>query len=272
MDITLPKLRQILRAHYQEKSGTELYQELTTMVQGPAENPQDFLLRALSLRERVIFASKTEGAVMKYEPGLVQSLFIHAVETGLRDEAIRNKLRPVLQKSGSTDEELMESLNKIVSVEGERKAKLGHRTTKVSNVDATTSGSVDEQHPKGKTSKSNQTFNLKSTLEVVQASSRIPSLAGRKQRRLCKSCEEAKVERCDHCFKCGSSEHFARGCTKPSSPVSRKRDMSPIVVASARKKVRRIGARGVNWFVIVQKNVRSYTAIVTSLFAQLSTI
>ena len=48
--------------------------------------------------------------------------------------------------------------------------------------------------------------------------------------------------------------------------------MSPIVVASARKKVRRIGARGVNWFVIVQKNVRSYTAIVTSLFAQLSTI
>lgn len=101
------------------------------MVQGPIENPQDFLLHALSLRERVVFASKAEGAVMKYEPALVQSMFIHPVETGLRDEVIRNKLRLVLQKSGSTDEELMENLNKIVSVEGESKAKLSPRNTKV---------------------------------------------------------------------------------------------------------------------------------------------
>ncbi len=46
-DITLLKLRQILRVDYQEKSGTELYQELTTMVQGSTESPQDFLRRAL---------------------------------------------------------------------------------------------------------------------------------------------------------------------------------------------------------------------------------
>ena len=30
-ELTLPKLRQMLRAHYKQKSGTELYQELTTM-------------------------------------------------------------------------------------------------------------------------------------------------------------------------------------------------------------------------------------------------
>ena len=69
--ITLPKLRQILRAHYQEKTGAELYQELTTITQTAKESPQD--LRALSLRERVIFASKAEGAVMYYEPALVHS-------------------------------------------------------------------------------------------------------------------------------------------------------------------------------------------------------
>lgn len=105
-DITLPKLRQILRVPYQEKSGTELYQELTTMVQGSTESPQDFLLWALS---------KAEGAVMKYQPELVQSLFIHTIETGLRYEVIRNKVRPILQKSRVTDKEVMEALNKIVS-------------------------------------------------------------------------------------------------------------------------------------------------------------
>ena len=32
-EVTLPKLRQMLRAHYKQKSGTELFQELTTMYQ-----------------------------------------------------------------------------------------------------------------------------------------------------------------------------------------------------------------------------------------------
>ena len=32
--------------------------------------------------------------------------------------------------------------------------------------------------------------------------------------RKCSACYLAGVERCDHCFKCGSSDHFARGCRK----------------------------------------------------------
>ena len=45
-DMTLPKLRSILRSHFQEKSATELYQQLTTIVQSPEESPQSFLIRA----------------------------------------------------------------------------------------------------------------------------------------------------------------------------------------------------------------------------------
>lgn len=36
----------------------------------------------------------------------------------------------------------------------------------------------------------------------------------RLQRRQCNACYSAGVDRCDHCFKCGSNEHFARGCRK----------------------------------------------------------
>ena len=81
-ELPLPKLRQMLRAHYKQKSGTELYQELTTMCQSPKESPQDFLVRALDLRQQVLFASQAEGGVVKYEPSLVNPLFLHAIETG----------------------------------------------------------------------------------------------------------------------------------------------------------------------------------------------
>ena len=48
-DLTLPRLRQILRSHYKAKSGTQLYRELATICQGPNESPDAFLLRALDL-------------------------------------------------------------------------------------------------------------------------------------------------------------------------------------------------------------------------------
>ena len=116
-ELTLAKLRQMLRAHYKQKSGTELYQELTTISQLPKETLQDFLIRALDLRQQVLFASQAEGGTIKYEPSLVHPLFLHAVETGLQDESVLNKLRLFLQKVDVTDEELMKQINVVVSLQ-----------------------------------------------------------------------------------------------------------------------------------------------------------
>ena len=124
-DLTLPKLRQMLRSHYKQKSGTELYQQLTTICQAPKEASQDFLIRELDLQQQVIFTSQAADDPVRYEPSLVHSLFLHAVETGLQDEAVRTKLRPILQKKGVTDEELMEHINIAESEETERKNKFG---------------------------------------------------------------------------------------------------------------------------------------------------
>ena len=81
------------------------------MCQAPKEASQDFLLRALDLRQQVIFASQAADYPVKCKPYWVHSLFLHAVEPGLQDEAVRTKLRPILQKKGATDEELMEHIN-----------------------------------------------------------------------------------------------------------------------------------------------------------------
>ena len=36
------------------------------------------------------------------------------------------------------------------------------------------------------------------------------------RRRQCNSCRTAGVDNCFHCFKCGSTDHFARGCRRVS--------------------------------------------------------
>ena len=55
-EVTLSKLRQMLRAHYKQKSGPELFQEVTTMYQSPRESPQNFLVRTVDLHQQVLFA------------------------------------------------------------------------------------------------------------------------------------------------------------------------------------------------------------------------
>ena len=95
VDPTLPRLRKILRFHFQERNATELYQLLTNIAQQPNEDPQSFLMRALTVRQKIISASKESDSGIKYDASSVQSLFLHAVETGLADETIRAKIRPL---------------------------------------------------------------------------------------------------------------------------------------------------------------------------------
>lgn len=241
-ELTLQKLCHILRVHYQEKTASELYQELTSIVQGPKESPQDFLLRSLSLRERILFVSKAEEKGMKYDTSLVQSLFTHAFETGLREEAIRSKIRDILHKDAVTDEELMGSLNKIVSIEEERQNKLRvsqSKNAKECRVNSlNTTGNADAP-VKPSTKQGNAS--LLTTLECLQAqvtelnakfeNSRRESASvnnaprnQRYRRRKCQSCQDHNVAQCDHCFKCGSIGHMARGCQSGNGQMLPPRD------------------------------------------------
>ena len=119
-DLTLTRLRLIMKGHFKQKSGTELYQELSNLRQETSETPQDFLVRAMSLRQQIIFVSSASDSPIKYEPSLVQSFFQHVLETGLQDEAVRAKLRPFLEKTTVSDEQLLEKINQIMSAEMER--------------------------------------------------------------------------------------------------------------------------------------------------------
>ena len=118
----MSRLRRILRSHYQEKSATELYIQLSTLFQEPQVGSQSFLIRALDTRQKILFASKEVDTELKYDAGLVQGMFLHAVGTDLQGEAIRNRLRPLHQTSDVQDEELIQRMNDIVLEESERES------------------------------------------------------------------------------------------------------------------------------------------------------
>ena len=52
-------------------------------------------------------------------------MFLHAVDTGLQDEATRNRLRPLLQTSDVQDEHLIQRMNEIVLEKKREKVKTG---------------------------------------------------------------------------------------------------------------------------------------------------
>ena len=121
----LPTVIKIIRAHYQEKNASELCASLSNLVQTPSEKPQNFLLRALNLREKIIFASKQEGSKLKYDVSQCQSMFLHALETGLISNNLRSRMRAFIQQPDISDAELIAQLNLAEAEESERNAKLG---------------------------------------------------------------------------------------------------------------------------------------------------
>jgi hypothetical protein len=233
-DLTIAKLENILKAHYKQKSSTEIYQELTSACQAPKESPQDFLIRVMDLRQQVLFSSQISDGAVKYSPELVNGLFRHVVETGLQSESIRAKLRPLLFVPDTRDEELMQKLNVAVSEESERVNKFssGSRKAVANQVNAPTEQSHEKQQAKERAQGENIYM---ATLKAVQAelaalrsdftkareNEKKPE--GRNARRRCNNCEETNLQTCTHCFKCGSSEHFARGCKQQSENSRRLR-------------------------------------------------
>lgn len=137
-DLPLSRLRQILRSHYRERSAIDLHQQLATIAQETNEDPQSFLVRALDIRQKLLFASQAEDTAER-----LSRVYFYTIETGLRDDSIRMKLRPQLQESQVTDETLLQQISSIVAAEKDHKNKLGPRSrAHVSKLDAMDQGTT----------------------------------------------------------------------------------------------------------------------------------
>lgn len=229
VELTLPKLRKIIRFHFHEKNATELYQLLTNLAQEPKEDPPSFLMRALTIRQKIISASKESGTGIKYDASSVQSLFLHALETGLADETIRAKIRPLTQNPSVADEDLIEAMSLAMSAETERSHKFGlsskTKSVKVSTVEGGVDARVKKDQELLATLKAVQAdlatvqSEMKTLRSTVTASSKPPTGFNHNGNRVeprqvgCRVCrEKGEGDKCSHCYLCGGLNHIARYC------------------------------------------------------------
>ena len=66
----------------------ELYNELGQLTQQTKESSSEFLMRALEVKQKVIYASNESTEDMKYTKELIQILFVRSVTTGLSNITI----------------------------------------------------------------------------------------------------------------------------------------------------------------------------------------
>ena len=229
--LTLKKLLQILKAHYKQKSATELYHELTILCQDPKESAEDFLIRALELRQQVLFTSRVMEEDVKYSRELVQAVLLRALETGIKSETICAKMRPMFKKHDVTDEELIKGVGDAMSEETERLNKLTlsswKRAAKVNSCMYDKDGQESKASKNVQSGEKGKSDTLMMTLEAVKTdiANIKSSMAANnnqgfandaKQRPACPKCKSQGNGKCTHCYICGSDEHYARGCKQRS--------------------------------------------------------
>ena len=214
-DVDLKKLKDVLRVHYQQKTATELYQDLIAMRQEleKKEEPSSFLMRCLKTREEIIFAAGNSTDV-QYTDEMVQGVFLRSLESGLQVDVV-NKIRQLTNKK-VTDVELIEGVSQAESMLKMREQKTSKKSVKVS---AVAEEEVNETLKVMKEMK-NELSVLKKDIDHMKNNrsdyrndypkSRYPA----KRFSKCKSCEEKQVTRCNHCYRCGEGDHLARDCTK----------------------------------------------------------
>lgn len=246
-DLTLSQLHTILRGHYKEDSSTDLYNRLINLTQDSNESPQNFLFRAIELKERLLLASKEPGTEEQYSPNLIQRKFLRAVETGLISADVKYQLKRYLEDPAVTDELLIAKTNAAASLEWERhqkfkkqmkEPKVRELRVEAQAVPEATVASVDSQAApptKVKTPKSQITATrtdselldivtqlkgeMEEIKEALRESPRAPFNPRVSRKRGCKNCQSINNgDQCNHCFRCGMSGHMSRDCRTGKRP------------------------------------------------------
>ena len=69
---------------------------LTSAAQEPCETPQQFLVRVMDLRQKIIFASQDSESEMNYDISFVQNMFLHALMTDFSEDNIKSDMKTFL--------------------------------------------------------------------------------------------------------------------------------------------------------------------------------
>lgn len=176
------------------------------------ETAPQFIFRAMSLRQNFLFISQED--LIPYPPSLVMKRYLQAVLSGLRNNNIRNHLRPLLEFDGLSDEFLLETVSKLVAEEKEHYEKFSKKT--VNSVESKTGENDNDLVGELKELRLevNQLSTLRSEISHLREQLNRNLTAPKRRTRKCKNCMTQNVARCEHCFSCGESGHFSADCSE----------------------------------------------------------
>lgn len=78
------------------------------LAQSPTEVAQEYLLRSLELRQKILFTSLEKNTDVVYEEVLWNKLFKRSFQTGLRSDVIQTDIKAALEGPGVDDEDLIQ--------------------------------------------------------------------------------------------------------------------------------------------------------------------
>jgi len=249
-ELTWHTLKTILKSHYKVDSSSDLLHRLMNMTQDPKESAQNFLFRAIELKEKLMRKASDDDAGEEGEqfgPELIQRKFLRSIETGLYSDAVKFQLKPYLSNRTVTDEVLIERISEAANLEQERQQKLRKIVTnklpKVSevqaevyppNTSATVVDTVTHCEAGGQSKRSQGPKPEIDPIEMLKAEVReikklmlqtVEATQGRTTEKTftpsrgrprgCRACQEAQIgDSCRHCFRCGQEGHLSRGCRR----------------------------------------------------------
>ena len=174
----------------------------------------------MSLRQKMLFMSKEDNC--GYSEALVQGCFLNTILGGLRNDNVRNELRPLLKNIILTDEDILENLMLAMYDEQEHFQNVNKKREYINSIE--TCDPIPSPIPPKNKSKNliiAEIRSLKATLGLI--STWKDNYEKREQARLskpdtlprrCPSCYQNNDSRCVHCVYYGSPEHFLAGCLK----------------------------------------------------------
>ena len=85
---------------------------MISITQIPNEEPVDFIMRCIELKEQIILTSQT-SAEIEYDEGFVSRLFLRSVKKRSESDFILQEIRPVIRYQGVTDEYILSTTKEL---------------------------------------------------------------------------------------------------------------------------------------------------------------
>ena len=211
-DGSLKTLCEHLRMEYQGKTPTEYFQELSDLRQGKEESANTFVMRALELRDKIIFTAEHDEGSVPYDQRQVKLLFLSTLKTGLRKD-VAVEIDSYLKDPKVSDVELRNQINKAETSLRKRQQKdeaaSKLKTPIKPNINAITE--KDEEVKNFMKQMQEQMTSLSLKVESLsKKDNKQPNKPGPRPK--CSKCKAESVEKCNHCMKCGQEGHISRGC------------------------------------------------------------